>query len=258
MVDPRPASGIGWRRPTALADATAALAHGATPLGGGAALASLAFPPRLGATVLDLAGLGLDALELPRVGAMVTFERLCASSQLAATWPVVHEAACVTATPEVRRLATVGGTVASRLPTSDLIAALCAAHARVTLADGMGRRELDLHVYLAEAPAAIVVDVLLGPGAPGAYRRIAARPGFAPALASVAGTVRGGSLELWAGAVATRPFRIDADEQIDEAALRRDGPVSAAYRRDLVTVLRDDVVAALQHHIGSAKGEAER
>jgi CO/xanthine dehydrogenase FAD-binding subunit len=237
----------GWIRPDSVTAAAAAAAAGATIVGGAAALCSLAFAPTIGESAVDLEGLGLDDLELPRIGAMVTLERLTSSDEVAAGWPVVAEAAAATATPEVRRAATVGGTIAARLPTGDLLTALCAVGAAVVVVDAEGRSTpYALPDYLAEAPAGIVTEVELGLPCRGAYRRFANRAGFAPAVCAVAGVRREERIELWAGAVGERPIPFVRSVLPEEAALRNDVHASAWYRRRLLGVLSDEVVAAIQ------------
>jgi CO/xanthine dehydrogenase FAD-binding subunit len=245
-----------WLRPRDLAEALDALRAGATVIGGGAALASESFSPVIGGRVVDLAGLrvpgvlgetGLRGRDGRYAGAMTTLADLLADPGIADGWPGVRAAAAATATPEVRRVATIGGTVAARLPTSDLLPVLCAYGAAVDLADTGGhRRTVPVAAYLAAPATGIVVGVDLGGPAAGAFRRFAGRPGFAPAIASVAGVRRSrDALELWAGAAGPGPFRMGSAGLPDEATLRSDYAASAGYRRRLLGALRADVLAEL-------------
>jgi carbon-monoxide dehydrogenase medium subunit len=236
-----------WERPTDLAAAVEGLREGRTIVGGGAALASQSFPPVLGSLALDLSGLDLDSRRGRIVGAMVTLESLLHDPEIGRSWPALADALRGAATPEVRRLATLGGSVAVRLPTSDLLPVLCAYGARLDVIDAAGSRSwIDVTDFLAGSERPLVLNIELGAPAPGAYRRFAGRAGFAPALASVAGIVRDGELELWAGAVAPNPVLIGLGELPAEEVLRHDDYASAWYRRRLLGVLRADVIAALQ------------
>lgn len=160
---------------------------GATPVGGGAALASAAFAPECGAEVVDLSGLGLDRIDLPRVGAMTTITQLATDPGLDRGWPAVAEAARSTAHAGVRRLATLGGTIAMRSKTSDLLTALAAhgATAMVAGRDGVEARpiaELSKHGLHGE----LVTEVDLGPPRRGGYARWSTRPGPSPPVLCVA------------------------------------------------------------------------
>jgi aerobic carbon-monoxide dehydrogenase medium subunit len=237
----------GWFRPSTLAEAVAERAVGTTVVGGGAALCSLAFAPRIGSAAIDLEGLGLDQLAPPLIGAMVTIERLVESAELRDGWPAVWEAARATATPEVRRVATLGGTVAAQLVTSDLLTALCASRAAVTVAAVSGTAVLSVPEYLERPLDGIVVEIDLGPPSRGAYRRFANRVGFAPAVAAVAGVRLGSGVHLWVGAVAERPIALRDGALPEEGALRSDVHASAWYRRRLLAVLVDEVTSAIDH-----------
>ncbi|MCU1656719.1 MAG: hypothetical protein JWO57_1375 [Pseudonocardiales bacterium] len=235
-----------WLRPDRLDDALDGLREGRTVVGGGAALASESFPPAMGDRALDLGGLGLGARVGSVVGAMATLEQLLADEEIVRGWPAVAEALRAMATPEVRRVATVGGTIAARLPTSDLLPALCAYHAEVDVLEHSGERHTRLLLdYLHEPRGALVLGVDLGVSLPGSFVRFAGRAGFAPALASVAGVLRGGEVELWAGAVAEAPLPVSAAALPDESSLRTDHYASGWYRRRLLTALCDEVLGRL-------------
>lgn len=242
----QPESSVAWRRPASVAEAARLASKGATLVGGAAALGSAAFPHGYGSVAVDLEGLALDVLAPPRLGAMVRLERLVAEDAISTGWPVVAEAAGATATPEVRRMATVGGTVAAGLPTSDLCLALCAAEASVRVLDGSGAQTVSVSAYLAQPLPGVIVEVVLGEPRPGAYRRFANRPGFAPAVAAVAGVVHGGVVALWAGAVADRPVRLSPGALPAVETLRDDAQASGWYRRRLLSTLIEDVTAALE------------
>jgi CO/xanthine dehydrogenase FAD-binding subunit len=236
-----------WLRPADLVSAAASAAAGTTVVGGGAALASAAFPHALGAEALDLEPLDLTTCNPPLVAAMLTLDRLAADPVVASGWPAITEAARLTATPEVRRLATIGGTVAARVPTADLPSALCAHGASVHLHDGERAWTMLLHDYLVgPAPAALITGIDLGQRGPSAYRRLAGRPGPAPAIAAVAGILTPVGLQLWAGAVAAQPIPFDGVQPPARSRLRDDDRASAAYRHRVLRVLADEVRAQLE------------
>lgn len=242
-----------WLRPRTLTEALDALRAGdRTIVGGGAALASESFPPVMGDRVLDLsrlhvAGLGLRGRQGGYIGALTTLADLLADPGIADGWPGVRAAVMAMATPEVRRVATVGGTVAARLPASDLLPVLCAYGAQVDLAGLDGQRQrIPVAGYIAAPADGIVLGVDLGRPGAGAFRRFAGRPGFAPAIASVAGVLRApDGVEAWAGAVTAVPFRMLPGELPDEGTLRSDYAASAWYRRRLLDVLHAEVLAEL-------------
>jgi CO/xanthine dehydrogenase FAD-binding subunit len=239
-----------WERPTQVAAAVEGLRAGRTVVGGGAALASQSFPPVLGPLALDLSGLDLDSRRGRVAGAMVTLESLLDDPEIGGSWPALADALRGAATPEVRRLATLGGSVAARLPTSDVLPVLCAYGARLDVVDTDGRREwISITDFLAGNEDLLVLNIDLGAPAPGAFRRFAGRPGFAPALASVVAVVRDGRLDVWAGAVAPNPLVIGLGELPDAGSLRSDDYASGWYRRRLLEVLRSEVVATMSKEL---------
>jgi CO/xanthine dehydrogenase FAD-binding subunit len=236
-----------WLRPDDLRQATGAIRAGATPVGGGAALASRAFAPRINEVAVDLAGLNLGGLSPPRIGALVTIEQLANDPQVAIGWPAVAEAAHLTANPGVRRVATVGGTVAVRLASGDLPTALCAYGSMVeTTKDGMFFHIRPVDDYLRSEPdRAIVTAVILGPPGRGTYRRLAGRPGPAPAIAAIAAVRVGAAVQCWCGAVSRSPRPYDSADPPLEADLLDDDRASAWYRRRVLAVLAAEALGAL-------------
>jgi CO/xanthine dehydrogenase FAD-binding subunit len=241
-----------WFKPRNLDEAIRGLREKRTIIGGGAALNSESFPPVHGRRALDLAALPDAAASIRghtkglRVGAMTTLQQLLESTDAVDGRPALGESLGSIATPEVRRIATIGGSVAARLPTSDLLPVLCADRARLDLLGADGRRSTtNLVDYLRSPREAIVLGVELGPRRPGAYVRFAGRAGFAPALAGVAAVMHPDGVEVWGGAVAAAPIPLPAGELPPEHDLRDDAYASAWYRRRLLAVLRDRALAAL-------------
>jgi len=235
-----------WLRPVSVTEACAAMQQGYIPVGGGVALASASFPVTIGSHALDLSGLGVNRREGSVCGAQFTLENALQDTVFRQHWPAAWEAITATGTPEVRRLATFGGTVGAALPTSDLLTALCAHDAELECADPTGsRRRMSLLAYLADPQVALVLGIDLGPPRRGSFRRFAGRAGFAPAVASVAAVGYEDGIHLWAGAVAAIPLRLGHADLPDESALRHDEQYSAWFRRRILASLRDEALAAL-------------
>ena len=235
-----------WLRPVSVTEACAAMQQGYIPVGGGVALASASFPVTIGSHALDLSGLGVNRREGSVCGAQLTLENALQDKVFRQQWPAVWEAITATGTPEVRRLATFGGTVGAALVTSDLLTALCAHNAELECADPAGsRRRMSLLAYLVDPPVALVLGIDLGPPRVGCFRRFAGRVGFAPAVASVAAVGYEDGIHLWAGAVAATPLRLKEVALPEESALRHDEQYSAWFRRRILASLRDEALAAL-------------
>jgi CO/xanthine dehydrogenase FAD-binding subunit len=231
-------------RPDDLDDALRLVADGATPVGGGAALLSTAFPCRIGPVALDLSGLLPTGVTGDVVGAGTTLAVLAGSPQVRSRWGALASAAAGTATPQVRAVATLGGTVAARLPGADLPAALAVHGALVQIATAAGISEVSSAAYAADGVAAphLVLGVRLPVEGPGTTRRFALRTGPAPAIAVVAGARVGPAVRLAAGAVGFDPAPLTFDDVPPPAsAMRDDARASAVYRAHLVAVLADEV-----------------
>jgi len=239
-------SGSRWVRPSSAAEAAGLAAAGATLFGGGALLMSSAFAAAPGTVVVDLDALRLDYLELPEIGAQVRLEDLLASAAVRRNWPAIWAAAAQIASPNVRRLASVGGTVAAALPGSDLLVALCASRARVHLArsDGTGRT-LPVSGYLTARPPGVITGLHLGPPARGAYRRLGGRPVPAPAVVTVAAVEHDGDIDVWAGGIGSVPQPLRIRGRFREVSCAGDAAWPAAYRRRVLDALCADLLASL-------------
>jgi CO/xanthine dehydrogenase FAD-binding subunit len=241
-----------WREARSIDDAVVALAGGATILGGGAALLSTAFPLQLGPDVVDVGAVLHRTISDAGIGAGATLAQLAADPTVRRRWPAVARAAELTATPQVRETATVGGTVGAALLTSDLLPALVVHGAEVDLALVDGTRvRLPLAEHLADVAArgpALVLSVHPTIAGRGTHRRIARREGPAPALASVSGVRTGEGVVLVAGAVGATaaPVPVDPATGRPTAALRSDRRADAELRARLVDALVREVTADLE------------
>lgn len=233
-----------WIAPRKLRTALWLSANGARPFAGGTALLGGLVDDNAGQVVLDLGCLGLDTVQLPQAGAMTTVETLAGLSD----WPAVARAAQLTGQPNLRRLATIGGVLASRLRTSDLAPALAAHRARVVVATPTGEviRRSVVEQWASAGINELVLGIELGPPRrAAAFRRLALRRGPAPAIANVAVVVHDDGVERWAGAVAATPVPVDRDGGTT-AEILTDHRASAAYLRQMVRVLVADAEAELQ------------
>lgn len=240
-------SAVTWLHPATRDEAISAVVAGGTPVAGGAALLSLALTPALGSRAVDVLGLLPSGIQDAVIGAATTLAWLAADPYTASRWPAIAEAAGMTATPQIRNVATAGGTLAARLPTSDLTASLAAYDGVVLAQTAEGEQEFEILDYLAREtlPPHLVVGIRPRLSGPGAHRRFALRTGPAPALATVAGAVVEGELRLFAGAVGltSAPIRIEAMPELE--ILRSDARATAAYRRRLIAALATEVRHAL-------------
>ena len=240
-----PPGAVAWLRPSSRAEAFELVRDGATPIAGGAALLSPAFPVQMGDRAVDVNAVLDSGVRAGVIGASTTLDEL---AQLG-SWPALAAAAGLTATPQIRRVATVGGTVSARLPTSDLAAALAAHDSVVHVLTADGADEMTVLDYLAapDLPAHLVLGIRPQLAGPGAYRRFARQVGPAPAVATVAGVMTGGRLRMYAGAVGltAAPVPLAPDGQ-PEQELRSDARAGADHRRHLVSTLAAEVRAELE------------
>jgi carbon-monoxide dehydrogenase medium subunit len=231
-----------WISPESVQAAAVLASAGATVVGGGALLFSQAFPTSLEGALVDLSVLGLGGCEPPIVGAQVPLQQLLDRPQLNERWPTVYDALAATASPGVRRLATVGGTIAAALPSSDLLTALCAVRARVQVTGSDADEWLTVHDYLTSRPAGIVTTVDLGRPRPGGYLRLGGRPDPAPAVVTVAIARHGPGWQVWAGGLGPRPRAIGLDDPISCDATTLVDAWPASYRERAAAALRAELV----------------
>lgn len=241
-----------WLRPATLDEAVALTDAGATPVGGGAALMSAAFAPRFAGKAVDLTGMLPDGVDRGFVGAATTLDTLGRHAGVRRDFRAVTEAAGCAGTPQVRRLATVGGTIALRSLTADLYAALAVHEPSVRVLDVDGVRSVTLTDYLVtEQPRPhLVLGVQLDVVGRSAYRRFATTAGPGVPLATAAArldrTCGDSSLQLVAGACGTTPAPIELDAaDVPCEVLRDDVRASASFRRQLIRALAADLRAEL-------------
>lgn len=81
-----------------------------------------------------------DSVEAITIGALVTFDEIEKSRCIMDKLPALHQAACLTAGPQIRHRATIGGNIGCFSPASDAVTALVALDAQVELYDGSYHR----------------------------------------------------------------------------------------------------------------------
>lgn len=269
-----PQKPTAYYRPSSLDEALQLLGRPNTvPLAGGTAL--LATEEGISSAVVDLQDAGLDNLtwtdggRLLRIGAMV---RLVDLEDLVTPLAEIQGAAALLkdaihrAGPNTyRHAATVGGVVASRLPDSELLAALLALDATVSLRLP-APETLSLAAYLqAEEllPGLIAELLVYWPAGTGALERVARTPDDQPIVSVIAWRPDDGAICLAATGVGPLPRRLTAAEEavaggltsqsVDEAAARAQAAADhpgdfrgdGAYRAKMAGVLTRRALSAL-------------
>lgn len=260
-----------YHRPESLDEALALLAKpGSAPLAGGTKLLSTeqGLP---GTAVIDLQALGLGQVQLVTVndepalaaGATLTLTQL---SHFLQTELPEHPAAALLQTAVTqagpntyRNAATLGGTIASRLPDSELLAALLVLEASLTLRSVNQENTVSLANYLAdgERPSGLITTVAIPlPTGQGTSHRVARTPADYPIVSITGWHLADGSVRLAATGLGERPFRLHAAEQADieqaanaaAAANTHPGDFrgSASYRADMAAVLTRRTLNQLQ------------
>lgn len=241
-----------YYRPENLDDALRLLAQPDTlPLAGGTKLLA----GDVESAVVDLQAVGLNQIDwadgVVRVGATATLTNLAAALAEKEAGPAdLLQSAIHRAGPNTyRNAATLGGTIASRLPDSELLAALLVLDAAIHLANG---EEMSLADYLAvgERPSTLITAVTIpwtaGQGRSG---RVARTPADYPIVSVTLWQPDEGLARLAATGLGERPFRltkaeanlddIDAAAAAAKAANQHSGDFrgDAAYRAEMAAVL---------------------
>jgi len=218
-----------------------------------------------------------------RIGATVTIAALLESVQVRRLAPLLAEAAAQMGAVQLRNLATVGGNLASAVPSADLAPPLIVLGAVARIAAAAGERTLPVEEFfvgphrsaLRRGEILTAVEVpLSGEGSGAAFAKFGRRSAQVLAVVNAAAWVRlrQGVVEdvrIALGAVAPTPLRVRAAEDLlrgrppdprhlDEAATaaaRETKPISdmrasADFRRHLSRVL---VRRALERAVGRAR-----
>lgn len=224
-----------YYRPESLDEALHLLTKpGSSPLAGGTKL--LATEQGLpGTAVIDLQALGLSQAKLitandkklVAVGATLTLSKL--SQFLQAELPDDYEAARLLQTAiqqagpnTYRNAATLGGTIASRLPDSELLAALLVLEATVTLHSATSKNSIALANFLADGERAsglITTITIPMPSGNGTSHRVARTPADYPIVSITGWRMADGSVRLAATGLGERPFRLGQAEHAARTSL---------------------------------------
>ncbi len=251
-----PKKPAAYYRPTNLDEALRFLRQPNTlPLAGGTAL--LATEEGIGAAVVDLQNAGLDHLswaddgQLLRIGAMVRLtdlsEFLAPLTELQDAAALLREAVHRAGPNTYRNAATVGGIVASRLPDSELLAALLVLDATVSLRLPSSET-VSLAAYLEDderLPGLITEIIVYWPSGHGAAERVARTPADYPIVSVTAWRPDSGALRLAATGIGPRPVHLTAAEAALIGGLDDDSIAAAAQ-----------AAAASAHHPGDFRGNA--
>ena len=262
-----------YHRPTTISEAVelkTALGPGAVFLSGGTEVNNrLAAQP---AALIDLAGLGLDGLEVTsegvRIGAGVTFQRMVDHPEIPGH---IKTATLQMANRNIRNRATVGGHLGNNRSCADLIPTLLAAQATVTLVN----REAPLEELLAGEPELILsVFVPTTKRGFGLFNITRTASDISLVAASASLGLHGGLLRnpiLAIGGVAAHVMRLHSvegqldgqplppSERLEELIAQAVRPIddlrgSAAYKRHLAGVLGARALRAAVDQVGATEG----
>lgn len=243
------------------------------PLAGGTAL--LATEEGITSAVVDLQATGLDTLawgddgHLLQIGAMVRLidldEFLAPLAALQGAAALLREAIRRAGPNTYRNAATVGGITASRLPDSELLAALLALDATVSLRLP-AEETISLAAYLQDddRPPGLITKFLVfwSPGR-GASERVARTPADYPIVSVTGWRADGGAIRLAATGLTPRPGHLVKAEAALAGGLNEAGIATAAeaarretrhpgdfrgdagYRAEMAAVLTRRVLTAL-------------
>ncbi len=220
-----------------------------------------------------------------RVGALTTPNQLAASPLIRERFPAILDATRDMAAPQIRNMATVGGNIASAVPSGDLPPILMVMNASVVLWSRAGDRETPLDSFFLGPRQTVrrddeILTAIFVPYPPrrfgAAYARFALREANACAVAGVAASLRLDEnhrveeARVSLGAVAPTPklvkaagavligsaadghaFQRAAEAASDATEAISDIRGSAEYRREVVGILtRRALVSARQRALG--------
>ncbi|MBI4458712.1 MAG: xanthine dehydrogenase family protein subunit M [Acidobacteria bacterium] len=220
-----------------------------------------------------------------RIGALVTPNQLASSPVIREQFPAILDATRDLAAPQIRNMATVGGNIASAVPSGDLPPILIVMNASVILWSPSGEREVPLDRFFVgprqtlrrDEEILTEIHVPYPPhGFGAAYARFSLREANACAVATVAASLLLGENQIvreariCVGAVAPTPVLLQRErlllpgkkveektlQQAAEEAMEASHPISdirgsAEYRRELVGILtRRAILNARQRALG--------
>jgi len=235
-----------YHRPLTLDDAIALIARPhAVVLAGGTTIN--AAPDRAASTAVDLQGLDLAGIDVEgdgvRIGATTRLQDLVDSALIPT---VLRDLARREAPSTIRTMATIGGTIGTADPESELLAGLLAFRARVTLARAGSPTGHSLDDILGDAGllnGSIITAVTIPTSGRAAADRVGRTPMDRPIVMAVA-YEDGSGVRLAMTGVASLPLVVDPDH-IGDLDPPPDFRGTAAYRTSLAEVLASRVLAAI-------------
>ena len=227
-----------YERPTTLEEAFACLgSRDATLIGGGTKVNSGGgFDPTV---IVDLQALGLGGIEAAAegfldIGATATLQQVSDDIRVP---EIVREAARREQPSTLRRMATVGGCVATGDPESELLATLLVHDAVVNVADPAGWSRVELRALLAALPlraGRILTAVTIETTGTSSVARVGRTPADRPIVSAAARRTLDGERRLALTGVAATPVLVTSVHALDPPGDFRGSP---GYRRQLAATL---------------------
>ena len=202
------------------------------------------------AAVVDLQDLGLDIIALDgdrlAVGAMTRLRDFAASDLVPQP---LRRLAIREAPNTIRNAATIGGTIASGDPESELLAGLLVYESAVTLTGQGGESTTGLPEYLSVRPGGIITGISIATSGTASAQRTGRTPADRPIVLAVARRTETGAVLLALTGVDSAPVLIDpaAIPSLDPPA---DFRGSASYRLHLAGILSARAIAGLDQIVG--------
>jgi CO/xanthine dehydrogenase FAD-binding subunit len=192
---------------------------------------------------LDLSGIKVDGA-MVQIGATTRLQEMVDSNQVPT---LLSDLARREAPNTIRNAATVGGTIGTADPESQLLTGLLAFGCTVNIAVGGTETAYSLEEILDDRSllkGAIMTSVSVPTGGSAAADRTARTPMDQPIVMAVAHRDQGGSVRLALAGVAALPIVVQPD-QVEELDPPSDFRGSTEYRSRIASVLAGRVVAAV-------------
>jgi CO/xanthine dehydrogenase FAD-binding subunit len=193
-------------------------------------------------TFVDLQAVGLDQITVNgnkiTIGAMTRLQSVVDHPEMPT---LIKQMAHREAPNTFRNMATVGGTIATADPESELYAAMLVHAATVTTQSATGERSCRLSEGLQLGSGELITSVSIQTGGESAAHSVGRTPADKPIVA-VIGRKTDSSTLLAACGVADRPILIDDDTVLNPSG---DFRGSAEYRTQMAKLLTKRVVATL-------------
>jgi probable selenate reductase FAD-binding subunit len=236
-----------YHRPPTLDDAIALLADpSAVILAGGTTVT--ADPTNSASVAVDLQALELSGIdtdgEVVRIGAMTRLQDIVDSDEVPT---LLRDLARRDAPNTIRNVATIGGTIATAGPESQLLTGLLAYGATVTVVGDGSTTEYSIDDLLDDPSLidrSIITSVSIPTSGTAAADRTARTPMDQPIVAAVAYWGSDGNVRLAVSGVASGPVIVEPQDLADLDP-PSDFRGSAQYRKQLASVLAGRVLAAV-------------